>query len=922
MTPARYNFRETEAKWQKIWDEQKTFAAAEDLSRPKYYVLEMFPYPSGHIHMGHVRNYALGDVVARYRRARGYNVLHPMGWDAFGLPAENAAIQNKTHPGAWTYANIATMRSQLKSIGMAYDWEREIATCHPDYYKHEQKFFLDFLKAGLAYRKESFVNWDPVDQTVLANEQVVDGCGWRSGAPVERRKLSQWFLRISDFSESLLKGLDGLAGWPEKVRIMQDRWIGKSQGAVIRFRVQSSEFRVQCEELEVYTTRPDTIFGMSFCAISPHHPLATELRTLNPELSAFIAECDRIGTSEEAIEKAEKKGFDTGLRVEHPFNGKSYPLYVANFVLMDYGTGAIFGCPAHDQRDFEFATKYGLAIVPVVASEDSGFRIRDSGKPGPTRAEIEELGRDHLMEKIGKSRLNSRKPETRNLKPDAIPYLGDGILINSDFLNGFAAEEAKRKVIDKLEQTGQGEGKVQYRLRDWGVSRQRYWGCPIPIVYCNECGVVPVPEQDLPVRLPEDVSFDMPGNPLTHHPTWKRVPCPACKKPAERETDTFDTFFESSWYFARYCAPRDPNGLNKAACDYWLPVDCYIGGVEHAVLHLLYSRFFTRALTACGHLSLEEPFSGLHTQGMVCHETYKSQDGKWLSPEEIRVQESGARGQEEKDSSSPTPDTRHPIPRFVDIASGRPVIIGRSEKMSKSKKNTVDPRHIMTTYGADTARLFMLSDSPPDRDLEWTEAGVEGAWRYISRIWRLVQENKALFSKSRNGTAPAPGDANLLKTRALSHKTIHHVTQDIEALHFNKAIARIRELTNALEALKPGTEEAESVLKEGIGAVLHLLNPMLPHFTEEAWAELGYKEMLANRPWPKADASLLVDDTVTIAIQINGKTRATVELVRGIAKEQAEKEALAHPSVKTALEGKQVKKIIVVPNRIVNVVTA
>ncbi|MDE3060083.1 MAG: leucine--tRNA ligase, partial [Pseudomonadota bacterium] len=748
-----------------------------------------------------------------------------------------------SHPADWTMKNIDTMREQLKLIGLSYDWSREIATCTPEYYKHEQRFFLEFLRAGLAYRKESEVNWDPVDNTVLANEQVIDGRGWRSGAPVERRKLSQWFLRISAFAEELLEGLNTLKEWPEKVRVMQEKWIGKSYGATISFTIKDRK-----EPLEVYTTRPDTLFGMSFCAISPGHPLAAELAASHPRLAEFIAECQRLGTSEEAIEKAEKKGFDTGLKVIQPFDRREVPLYVANFVLMDYGTGAIFGCPAHDQRDFEFATKYNLPIRPVV-----------SGYPNP------------LCE----------------------AYTGDGALIHSDFLNGLSSDEAKKRAVAELEKLGIGQAKINYRLRDWGVSRQRYWGCPIPIIHCKTCGAVPVPEKDLPVELPRDVSFDQPGNPLARHPTWKHVNCPVCGKPAERETDTFDTFFESSWYFARFATLPSPDPLEPGQLAAWMPVDCYIGGIEHAVLHLLYSRFFMRALKTCGLQPFEEPFVRLETQGMICHETYKSQDGKWLSPEEVSRSDNGT---------------------FVD-AKGQPVEVGRIEKMSKSKKNTVDPRHIIETYGADAARLFMLSDSPPERDLEWTDAGIEGAWKYINRLWKLVMSHKSWVmgkTSSTNDQRPITHD----QLRKATHKTIAAVTEDIERFHFNKAIARIRELSNLLEGGSPAAEG----YGEAIQAIVHLVAPFMPHLAEELWAHLGHQEMLCHQPWPKADPALLVDDEVTVAIQINGKTKTTIQLPRDLDRKLAEEKVLELQAVRDALKDKQVDKVIVVPNRIVNVV--
>jgi len=866
MEIPRYNFRETEARWQLRWQESGAFKAADSEDKPKYYVLEQFPYPSGHLHMGHVRCYTLGDVFARMKWAQGYNVLHPMGWDAFGLPAENAAIERGAHPLDWTLKNIETMRGQLQCIGLSYDWSRELATCLPDYYKHEQLFFLKFLERGLAYRKEALVNWDPVDNTVLANEQVIDGKGWRSGAPVERRTLSQWFLRITDYADDLLLALDTLTAWPEKVRIMQEKWIGKSYGATLKLRVAGSGSRVAEENpiLEIYTTRPDTIFGMSFCAISPQHPLVEKIlrhpqpATRNPSLTAFIQECNSLGTSEEAIEKAEKKGFDTGLKIAHPFESREVPLFVANFVLMDYGTGAIFGCPAHDQRDFEFATKYKLPILPVI-KPGSGVRV------------------------AGSENTATRHPSPATPLDEA--YTGDGTLINSDFLNGMPVEEAKKKAIAELEKRGLGAAKINYRLRDWGISRQRYWGCPIPIIHCKACGVVPVPEKDLPVELPRDVTFDKPGNPLAHHKTWKHVPCPACGKPAERETDTFDTFFESSWYFLRYATLPDPRPLTPDPINHWLPVDCYIGGIEHAVLHLLYSRFFCRALADSGFAMPKEPFKRLETQGMICHETYKSAEGKWLSPDEVTKDESG---------------------KPIEINNKKLVAVGRVEKMSKSKKNTVDPRRIIETYGADAARLFMLSDSPPERDLEWTDAGIEGAWRYINRLWKLVQG----WRKQQQNPDPRHPTPDTLKK--MMHKTIAAVTDDLEKFHLNKAIARIRELTNLMEE--------QGATKEALEAAVKLINPFMPHLAEELWQQIGHKMMLASEPWPKADTAFLVDDEVTVAIQVNGKLRATIQLAKDTTQAQAEEKVLALAEIKAMLEGKSIAKKIYVPGRIFNIV--
>jgi leucyl-tRNA synthetase len=852
---ARYNFKETESKWQSYWDDNKTFKVTEDSSKQKYYVLEMFPYPSGRIHMGHVRNYSLGDVVARYKKAMGFNVLHPMGWDAFGLPAENAAMDAGVHPGTWTRQNIKDMRAQLKTMGLSYDWDREIATCEPEYYKHEQKMFLDFLKNDLVYRKESWVNWDPVENTVLANEQVVDGCGWRTGAPVEKRKINTWFLKITDFAEDLRVALKDLERWPDKVRLMQENWIGRSEGMRLSWDIVGRD-----ESLEVYTTRPDTLYGASFCAISANHPIAAELAEANPALQDFITECNKMGTSEEAIEKAEKKGVDTGLKVKHPLDDTwELPLYVANFVLMEYGTGAIFGCPSGDQRDLDFARKYNLPVIPVVCPIDAD-------------------------------------PDVFAI--DDIAYTDDGIMINSDFMTGMKVSEAKEAIFAKLGEKGIGKKEVNYRLRDWGVSRQRYWGCPIPIIYCDSCGIVEVPANELPVQLPDDVSFDQPGNPLDRHPTWKHVDCPCCGKPAVRETDTFDTFFESSWYFARFCSPHSENGIDKAAADYWLGVDQYIGGVEHAVLHLLYSRFFTRALKKCGYLSVEEPFSGLLTQGMICHATYKDADNNWMLPSDAVQNDAGV---------------------LVHKKDARPVTVGASIKMSKSKKNVVDPEQIIASYGADTARLFMLSDSPPERDLEWSDSGIDGSWRYLNRLWRLITEPKAPFVAK---GAPKPAELSDEGQKALStiHKTIAAVTDDLERFHFNKAVARLRELTNLMASLEGLEGEQSWILREGYEYLVRLLAPIIPHICEELWKELGHDTVLTEVPWPIADQSLLVEDCVIIPIQINGKRRDQLEIPLDMDSGEVEKLVLALEKVQAVLQGKPPRKIIVVPNRIVNIV--
>ena len=849
----RYNIKDTEAKWQKTWKDNKSFEVVEDKTKEKYYVLAMFPYPSGRLHMGHVRNYTLSDVVARFKRALGYNVLNPMGWDAFGLPAENAALERGVHPGSWTEQNIASMHSQLDSMGLALDWSREVATCRPDYYKHEQKMFQDFLANNLAYQKESWVNWDPVENTVLANEQVVDGKGWRSGAPVERRKLRQWFLKITDFADDLLEGIKTLDRWPDKVRLMQENWIGKSQGLQFKFSLDNSD-----DQIEVFTTRPDTLFGASFVAVSADHPFAQKIAVDNKDAADFIKECHASGTSEAELEKAEKHGFDTGARALHPFvEGKTVPVYIANFVLMDYGTGAVFGCPAHDQRDLDFANKYKLEVTPVVRpkNEDS-IEITDEA------------------------------------------YTDDGEIFNSDFLDGLSIEDAKKEVIKRVEAMNAGFGTTTYRLRDWGVSRQRYWGCPIPMIYCDDCGVVPVPEDQLPVELPTDVDFDHPGNPLDRHPTWKHVDCPKCGESAVRETDTFDTFFESSWYYARYADPKnEERAFDKDKADYWCPVDQYVGGVEHAVLHLLYARFFNRAMKKCGYISCDEPFEGLFTQGMVTHETYKNQDDKWLYPHEITAVNGG----------------------FVHNDTKEPVKVGRIEKMSKSKRNTIDPADIMSSYGADAARLFILSDSPPERDLQWTESGIEGAWKYINRLWRMVAAPNTEIAPT-DAEIPSNIDSDASELRSKVHKAIAGMTQDLDNLHFNKAVARIRELSNDISSYDSKDNANGAVLREALETLVLLFAPLMPHLGEELWALLGHKEMTINTPWPVADKSLLQDETVTIAVQVNGKVRATITLPKDADKTITEQTAMADENIQKAINGKEIRKVIVVPNRIVNVV--
>ncbi len=869
MAAERYDAPKREKHWQAAWEKRGIFRASENDPRPKYYVLEMFPYPSGRIHMGHVRNYTMGDVVARYMRAKGHNVLHPMGWDAFGLPAENAAIERGVHPAQWTYDNIATMRGQLKSMGLSLDWSRELATCDLDYYHQQQRLFLDMRKAGLVDRKTRKVNWDPVDRTVLANEQVIDGRGWRSGALVEQREQPEWVFKITDYAQDLLQALEGLERWPEKVRLMQANWIGRSEGLLVRFEIVPGAAPKGHELVEVFTTRPDTLFGASFVAIAPDHPLAKAVAANNAAASAFIAECQRHGTTAAELETQEKKGFDTGLRVRHPvIDGATLPVLIANFIVMEYGTGAIFGCPAHDQRDLEFARAKELPVIPVVLPPDA----------------------DQSSFSIGEE-----------------AYTGGGILINSGFLNGLGVEDAKSAIADALtKKTVKGravaERQIQYRLRDWGISRQRYWGCPIPMIHCPTCGIVPVPEKDLPVKLPDDVSFDKPGNPLDRHPTWKHVTCPTCGGPAVRETDTMDTFVDSSWYFARFCSPKSGEPTDSNAVGYWLPVDQYIGGVEHAILHLLYARFFTRAMHKTGHVAIDEPFKGLFTQGMVTHETYKDVHGKWLLPEEVSRKDGVA----------------------VHVTTGEPISIGAVESMSKSKKNVVDPDTIIAAYGADTARWFMLSDTPPERDIEWTAAGVDGAHRFLQRVWRLVRDAAAKGAKP-GSPKPAAFGAEAEALRRAAHKAVAAVTGAIEKLRFNAAVAHIYELANALSAglQAAGPQPAPDMayaLRESAELMARIAAPMVPHLAEEAWAELGQAGLVAEAPWPVPETALLLEETVTIAVQVNGKRRDELTIARDAPKEDIEAAALKLDNVVRAIGGRKIKKVVVVPQRIVNVV--
>ncbi len=837
--PTRFDSATADLRWQKAWDDAQSFRADDTSTKPRSYVLEMFPYPSGRIHIGHVRNYTMGDVLARYKRMTGHEVLHPMGWDAFGMPAENAAMEKGVHPGGWTRENIANMKAQLKRLGFALDWSREIATCEPEYYGHEQALFLDLYAAGLVYRKESAVNWDPIDHTVLANEQVIDGRGWRSGALVEKRKLNQWFLKITDFADELLAGLSSLDKWPEKVRLMQENWIGKSQGLQFAFDLSNGD------SLEVYTTRPDTIFGASFVAVAADHPVAQGVAAGNPAAQDFIALCKQGGTTAAELETAEKLGFDTGITARHPLTGAPLPVYIANFVLMDYGTGAIMAVPGHDQRDFDFATKYGLPILRVVATDPA-----DAAKPFGAEAEA-----------------------------------GDGVLVNSQFLDGMSVADAKKAVIARAQGEGWGQGQTVWRLRDWGVSRQRYWGTPIPFVHCEVCGVVPVPKKQLPVTLPEDVDFSVPGNPLDRHPTWKHVPCPQCGHAARRETDTLDTFVDSSWYFLRFASQPADRPFDPEVIKQWLPVEQYIGGIEHAILHLLYARFWTRALARIGKIEVTEPFASLFTQGMVTHETYSRIDPAngqpiWYAPGDVERTGDGATLK----------------------ADGQPVEIGRVIKMSKSKKNVVDPDDIVARYGADAIRWFMLSDSPPERDLPWSEAGIEGCARFVQRLWRLFAQ----------ADASATGEDKALDRKV--HQTVHAVALDIEALGFNKAVARIYELTGATEKAAPSASRTQA-----IRTLLLLVAPMMPHLAEEAFAAHG-SGLVADAAWPAVDPALLVDDEVTVAVQVKGKLRDTLTVAKGTAREELEALALASDKVQRALDGAAVKKVIVVPDRLVNLV--
>ncbi len=846
----KYDAQQVEKKWQELWDKNAVFKTTIDDVKPKCYVLEMLPYPSGKLHMGHVRNYTLGDVIARFKRMQGYNVLHPMGWDAFGLPAENAARQSGVNPNVWTRNNIKEMRTALKSCGFSYDWDRELTTCDPQYYRHEQEFFIKFFESGLIYQKESLVNWDPVDKTVLANEQVINGKGWRSGALVEKKSMKQWFCKITAFADELLDDIQKLDKWPEGIRTMQKNWIGKSDGAVIKFKLAEYDAFI-----EVYTTRPDTIFGCSFIGISYDHPILKYIQNTR-EIDDFISECERDSISEATIETKEKKGIATGLYAIHPFdNDKKVPIYIANFIVSTYGTGAIFGCPAHDVRDNEFAKKYNLPILQVVTNN------------------VGDITHDDI-------------------------YIGDGMMINSDFINGMTTTDAKSAIISALEQRQQGYAKTCYRLHDWGISRQKYWGCPIPMIYCVNCGTIPVPLEQLPITLPEDIDFSVGGNPIDSHPTWKHITCHKCGGKAERETDTLDTFFESSWYFARYCADDQDVPIDSNAVNYWLPVDHYIGGTEHAVMHLLYARFFTKALRECNYWDLSEPFDMMFAQGMICNMAYKNAEGFWIKPSDIE-----RRGNE-----------------YVAKNTGEIIHAVGSEKMSKSKKNGIEPNEYIEKFGADTIRMFVLSDSPPERDLDWNDTAVEGVNRYLQRLHRSVLR---WCNDTRNCDVDNNNEDKLLMR--MQHRTIASVTSALYNLHINKAIANIRELNNALNI---SIADGISLKQQGevLTTIVQLLHPMIPHITDELWQMMencsnDNNDMLCNVKWPTPDNNLLRDDFVKIVVQVNGRVRSTVEMPRDSSQNDVEGVAQSVATVQKAIGGSKISQVIYVRDRIINLIT-
>ena len=853
----KFNSRVIEKKWQSKWSEENSFVAKKDLSKEKFYILEMFPYPSGKIHMGHVRNYTLGDVIARYKRGKGFNVLHPMGWDAFGMPAENAAMQNNIHPAEWTYSNIETMKSQLQLMGLSIDWSREFATCDKDYYHHQQKLFKKLFKNNLVYKKKSFVNWDPVDNTVLANEQVIDGKGWRSGAEVEQKELSQWFFKIKDYADQLLNDLDHLNNWPDKVKLMQKNWIGRSEGCYLGFDILDKNYKKVDQQLEIFTTRPDTIFGASFCAISPMHPLAQKISETDKNIQKFIKEQSSSAVNEESVARTEKEGIRTNLSVKHPFiKDKFLPIYIANFILMDYGTGAIYGVPAHDQRDFEFAKKYDLEIIQVIKNKDEKDNI-------------------DLVE----------------------AYTEDGEVINSDFLNGLSVEEAKKTIISKLEELKIGSKQVNYRLRDWGISRQRYWGCPIPIIYREDGEVIPVPDNELPVSLPDDIDFDSPGNPLEKHPTWKYTTCSETGMKAVRETDTLDTFVDSSWYFMKYCSENIQNhSFDDEDLNYWMPVDQYVGGVEHAILHLLYSRFFSKALSDTGVGNFNEPFEGLFTQGMVCHETFKTKKGEWILPN----------------------DTYEKNNQFFRLETNELLTKGPSESMSKSKKNVVDPEAIINTYGADTARWFMLSDSPPGRDINWSESGIKGAWKFINKIWSLINENKEIFQIPINDNKVET--ENYINLKKITHKSLKDITKSIESFQMNVAVAKIYEMTNFLTTFKAKNSLEKSALKESIKILIRVLEPMTPHLAEECWSIIGNDSILSGQKWPEFNKNYVIDEFASVVIQVNGKKRAVIEIENNAEQEEILEQLKIIKNSQIPDDLSKIRKIIFIKNKILNLV--
>ncbi len=852
----KYNAKIIEKKWQSFWSEHKLFESKIIEGKKKYYILEMFPYPSGKIHMGHVRNYTLGDVIARYKRAQGFNVMHPMGWDAFGLPAENAAIENQTSPKTWTYENINTMKMQLKQMGLSIDWSREIATCDKLYYQNQQKLFLKFYRKNLIYKKESLVNWDPVEKTVLANEQVIDGKGWRSGADVEQKKLSQWFFKITDYANSLLQALDKMSGWPDKVRLMQKNWIGKSYGCEIDFEILTEIEAFKGEKLRIFTTRPDTIFGATFCALSPFHPMVDRLVSNNKQLREAVTSLRSQKVSEETIAKNEKVGIQTDLFIKHPFiENKKLPVFIANFILMEYGSGAIYGCPAHDQRDLDFAYKYNLEIIQVIDPCDQ-------------------------------TKLDKK-----------IAYTGNGKLINSEFLNNLSIEDAKSEIIKRIEKLNLGKKTTNFRLRDWGVSRQRYWGCPIPIMYREDGKVIEVPEELLPLELPEDIDLDVPGNPLDNHPTWKYTKCPETGMKAVRETDTLDTFVDSAWYFLRFCSPQEiEKPFNNNEVNYWMPVDQYVGGVEHAILHLLYSRFFTKALDIKG---IEEPFSSLFTQGMVCHNTFQNESMAWVYPRDVEKKNNG----------------------YYQISTGEKVTIGDIESMSKSKKNVIDPESIINAYGADSARWFMLSDSPPEKDINWTDSGINGAWKICQKIWTLVRKNRDNFTQDIQSCVPNFQGRNLDFIKSIHHN-LNLITQSIEKFQMNVAIAKVFEMVNAISKFEIQNIQDRKAIYESLNILMRVIEPMVPHLAEECWAVSGRKDSITNQPWPKVNVQYLENDEVTIVVQINGKRRGEIIVSRDISENEIKKEIQNIKNIKDALSGKNILRSIYVPNKILNIVLA